>query len=479
MLEGDFELGNLAAEIDAASADAQRFRRMDFWRPYRRQAEFLAAGAVHRERLLMAGNRVGKTETGAFEAAVHVTGLYPSWWIGRRFTKPVSMWCCGQTAQAVRDIVQAKLCGPPGVVSEWGTGMIPKGAIIDKSTGRGIEDAIDTLQVRHKSGGVSYIQFKSYEQGRAKFQGVGLDAIWFDEEPPLDLYAEGLTRIGERDGISWMTFTPLMGRSGVVLRFIDEPSPTRIVIGMTIEDAEHISESQRAKIISGYLPHEKEARERGVPVLGSGRVFTSSEESISEAPLSYIPLHWTKLWGIDPGIGHPFGAVLMIWDRDNDVIHVHHTIRMVDALPLQHWYAMKQIGADVPIAWPKDAGDREKSTGEPLAAQYRKHGARMLAEHAHWPDGGVSTEAGILEMDERMKTGRFKVSAQLADWFEEYRYYHRKDGQIVKLKDDLMSATRIAAMMKRYGKPVPLGPHQSPRGSNGGLAKGIDFDLFP
>jgi hypothetical protein len=81
----------------------------------------------------------------------------------------------------------------------------------------------------------------------------------------------------------------------------------------------------------------------------------------------------------------------------------------------------------------------------------------MLPSTRPGPTAGVSTEAGILEMDERMKSGRLKVAAHLSEWFEEYRFYHRKDGQIVKIKDDLMSATRIAVMMKRFGRAVLLG----------------------
>jgi hypothetical protein len=90
----------------------------------------------------------------------------------------------------------------------------------------------------------------------------------------------------------------------------------------------------------------------------------------------------------------------------------------------------------------------------------------MLDVHATWPDGSISTEAGILEWDERERTGRLKVARHLNEWLEERRFYHRKDGQIVKIKDDLMSATRFALMMKRYAKAVTLG------------SDGADFDLF-
>lgn len=446
--------------------------------PYPKQMEFLALGRTKRERLLIAGNQNGKTHTGAFEAACHLTGDYPAWWKGRRFDKPTKGWIAGETSLVVRDVQQKKLCGEPGVDELFGTGMIPKDLFADKpSLARGITDAYDTIQVRHKSGGVSVARFKSYEQGRTKFQGESIDWGWADEEPPEDVYAELLTRTVATSGMCYMTFTPLKGRSSVVLRFLDEPDENRGVTAMTIDDALHIPPEERAKIISAFLPHEREARARGVPTLGSGRIFMTPEGIITEPPIEYIPPHWTKLWGIDFGIGHPFAAVLILWDRDNDVIHVHHAYRIADALPIQHAHAMKQIGAAVPVAWPKDGGDREKSSGEPLAASYKKHDLRMLGEHATWVDGGVSTEAGILEMDERMKSGRFKVAAHLSEWFEEYRFYHRKDGQIVKLKDDLLSATRIAVMAKRFGKTVQLGSQGAPRDTST-IATGSDFDVF-
>jgi phage terminase large subunit-like protein len=471
------ELRELTEALDVIEY-SQTFERFKSFKPHPKQQEHLDLGRTKRERLLMANNRGGKTETGAFEAACHLTGEYPPGWKGRVFDQPTMGWICGETSLLVRDVQQKKLCGPPGVDSLFGTGMIPKDAFTDKpSLARGVTDAYDTIQVRHKSGGISIGRFKSYEQGRQKFQGEGLDWIWFDEEPPLDIYAEGVARIGERDGIAWLTFTPLKGRSDVVIRFLDDPSLDRGITTMTLDDAHHIPPEVRKKMEAGYLAHEREARAKGVPMLGSGRVFLTPEGSISEPPIEYIPAHWTKLWGIDFGIGHPFAAALILWDRDNDVIHVHHVYRVADALPIQHAAALKLIGANVPVAWPKDGADREKGSGEPLMHLYKKQDLAMLSEHATWPDGGVSTEAGILEMDERMKSGRFKVAAQLSEFFEEYRFYHRKDGQIVKLKDDILSAARVAVMMKRCGKAVQLGGARA-RASTGAVASGTEFDVF-
>lgn len=461
-----------------ALEERQRFRRLDYFRPYPKQREFLTLSAVMREVMLMAGNQLGKTETGAYAAACHLTGEYPADWKGRKYTRPVRMWIAGETAQLVRDVQQKKLCGSPGVEADFGTGMIPKENFADKPTlARGVSDAYDTIQVKHKSGGVSTATFKSYEQGRPKFQGEPVDIVWCDEEPPMDVYSECLTRTTATKGFVYMTFTPLKGMSDVVMRYMNEPSPDRALVSMTIDDAEHISKEEREKIIAGYLPHEREARARGIPMLGSGRIFQIIEESIIEPIMPYLPPQWVKGWGIDFGIDHPFAAVLAAWDRDNDIIHILHTIKIKGGGPLEHASQMKAVGAAVPVFWPHDGASREKGTTEPLAWRYKEQGLLTHAYHSSFPDGSISTEAAIMEMQERMATGRLKVAAHLVDWLMEFRMYHRKDGLIVKINDDLLSATQKIIMMKRYMRAVALGSRKITRRSNE-IADGVDFDLF-
>jgi phage terminase large subunit-like protein len=459
-----------------AQAKARREAAMRRFKPYDKQRAFFDAGTSKRERLFMAGNQLGKSEAGAFEVACHLTGQYPEWWEGRRFDGPVKAWAAGETSLAVRDVSQKKLCGEPGVLDALGTGMIPRSVFASKPTlGHGATDAFDTIQVKHISGGVSILRFKSYEQGRQKFQGETLDFIWMDEEPDLAIYTECLTRTNATNGFVFVTFTPLKGRSDVVIRFLDDPSPDRTVVSMTIEDVAHIKPDEKARIISSYPAHEREARINGTPMLGSGRIFAYSEESISEPSLTYIPAHWYKGWAIDFGIGHPFAAVLMLHDRDNDVIHVHHAFKIADALPITHAARMTPLGINVPVSWPHDGDSREKSSGETLASAYKAAGLKMQPEHATFPEGGYDTEAGILEMSQRMATGRFKVAEHLSEWFEEYRFYHRKDGMIVKVKDDILSATRIGIMDRRHFKQVSLGGKKTMRRPDG-VAAGCDFN---
>src|SRR4030095_10112271 len=154
-------------------------------------------------------------------------------------------------------------------------------SIVDLVSARGTPDLLDSIKVRHASGGVSVIGLKSYQRGRESFQGETLNYVHFDEEPPADIYTEGLTCTNITQGPVWVTFTPLLGMSETVRRFLLESSPDRSVTTMTIDDVGHSSAEEKAKIIASYPAHEREARTKGVPVLGSGRIFPVAEETIA------------------------------------------------------------------------------------------------------------------------------------------------------------------------------------------------------
>lgn len=403
----------------------------------------------------MAGNQLGKTLAGAAEAAMHLTGQYPDWWEGRRFDEPVIMLAGSESYELTRDGVQRLLIGPPMNEEDWGTGYIPKAAIVDTTRRSGVSGALDSVTVRHVSGGVSTVLFKAYEQGRGKWQANTVDFVWFDEEPPEDVYLEGITRTNATGGSIAVTFTPLKGMSTVVARFImpgeDEGAKYRTVTTMTIEDADHYSAEERARIIASYPAHEREARTKGIPSLGSGRIFPVSEESIVVDPFE-IPKHWVQIGGLDFGYDHPFGAVCLAWDRDSDIVYLTKEYRERESTPIIHAAALKPWGSWLPWSWPHDGLQHDKGSGEQLAAQYKAQGLATLPERATFDDGTNGVEAGISDMLQRMQTGRWKVFRTCPLWLEEFRLYHRKDGKIVKERDDVISASRYALMMKRFAK---------------------------
>jgi phage terminase large subunit-like protein len=442
-------------KIEAAIArlEAEKTRRavenrLASYQPYEKQLAFHEAGASHRERLLMAGNQLGKTLAGGMEAAMHATGLYPTWWKGRRFDKPTIGWVAGTTNETVRDTVQRVLVGRPG---QTGQGAIPKSAIVELVPARGIADLLDSIRVAHVSGGVSTIGLKSYVRGRESFQGETLDYAWLDEESPPDIYMEALTRTNISRGPVWLTFTPLLGVSTMVKRFLMEPSPDRHVTTMTIDDVSHYSEAEKASIIDSYPEHEKEARTRGVPTMGSGRIFHTAEDKLLVEPFE-CPRHWVRIGGIDFGWTHHAAFVEMWWDRDLDILYLVRTLRMRQATPHQHVNAVRQW--KLRWAWPHDGRNQTLAgAGVPLMRQYADAGLDMMHVHAQFEDGSNSLEAGIMEMADRMKGGRWKVFRDNNEpWLEEYRLYHRReDGRVVAEGDDAISASRYAMMMRRFG----------------------------
>jgi len=419
------------------------------YRPYRKQGEFHAAGAAKRERALIAANQVGKTLAASNEVAIHLTGQYPAWWKGHRFNRP-NHWIAGsESGELTRRGVQRLLMGRD-VKTAIGTGSIPAERIISSSAARGVADLLDTVQVRWGDNGVSSISLKSYDQGRAKWQADTLDGVWFDEEPPEDVYMEGLTRTNTTLGPVLLTLTPLKGMSAVVKRYmIDKMDGTHYTV-MTIDDAEHYSPEQRTAILAGYPAHEREARALGIPSMGSGLIFPVPEQDIVIAPIQ-IPDYWRQIGGLDFGWDHPTAGAKLAYDADTDVIYLTADYRAREAVPLIHAAALKPWG-EIPWAWPHDGLQHDKGSGEQLAEQYRNHGLNLLPERSTFLDGTSGVEAGLQDMLERMQTGRWKVFNTCTSWLEERRMYHRKDGKVVKLMDDCISASRYAYMCLRHAQ---------------------------
>lgn len=425
--------------------------------PYPWQVEFHNASSEFQERAIIAGNRTGKTRSGAADVAIHCTGIYPPWWAGRRLDK-ASIWVvAGCTNEDVRNVQQQALLGRmvEGDRRPDGTGWIPADCI-GTSTFRqcGVPNVLDTVRVKHVTGEYSYIMFKSYEQGAVKFQGFEADGAWLDEEPPLhldDIFSEIRTRLITRNGMLVFTRTPLFGMSRIVRHFLDG-GPGIWWIGATWEDAPHLAEDIKQRYRKTLLDHEVDARTRGVPMLGSGAVYNVPDEQIRCKPF-VIPEYYRRLVGVDFGIDHPFAAVWIAYDADNDTVYVTDCYKERSQTASYHAQALKSRGDRIPVSWPHDGMIRDKGGGVALKDQFVQHGCRMLGISARYDDdkgGGQSREPCTIDILDRMRTGRFRVFENLEDWFAEKRLLHRKDGQIVPRDDDLESATRYAVMMLRY-----------------------------
>lgn len=243
-----------------------------------------------------------------------------------------------------------------------------------------------------------------------------------------------------------------------------EVSPSKYLVMAGWNHVPHLSEKTKRELLDSMPSHLRDARSKGIPVLGSGAIFPVPEETIKITPFA-LPSHWPRLVGGDFGWDHPSAWVWIAWDRDSDIVYVTDAYRARETLIPVQASAIKGRGAWIPVSWPHDGYQvKDAMKGEQLAQQYRNEGVNMRPEHAQFPEtqvvnetkeSRISTEAGIQAMLTRMSTGKLKVFSHLEDWFEEFRLYHRKDGLIVKERDDLMSATRIGIMDLRYAITEP------------------------
>lgn len=191
---------------------------------YAKYTAMFAAGAEHSERVCLGGNRVGKTfGIGGYETALHLTGEYPEWWVGKRFKRQILVWAAGTKSTKVRDTNQRMLLGAlhqlKGFTQANG-GLIPPARIGRLTRKSGVADAIDQAIVKHVSGHENKVTFKSYEEGRPSFESEAVDFIWLDEEPPKAIYDECKMRTLTTRGSILSTFTPVEGMTECVMSLL-------------------------------------------------------------------------------------------------------------------------------------------------------------------------------------------------------------------------------------------------------------------
>jgi phage terminase large subunit-like protein len=415
---------------------------------YAKHMVFFKGGATKAERLFMAGNRVGKTESGGgYEATCHLTGLYPHWWEGKRFDRPISAWAAGDTNKTVKEILQFKLLGKWG---EFGTGLIPQDLIVKTTSKLGVSEAVDTIYVKHASGGVSEISLKSYDQRREAFQGTEKDLIWLDEEPPLDIYTECLTRTmdttgtGEKAGIMMLTFTPLQGMSETVMSFLEGgeikegENGSKLVVMAGWDDVPHLSKEAKEQLLKSIPPFQRDARSKGIPQLGAGAIYPIPESEFLVDPFE-IPVHWPRAYGLDVGWNRT-AAVWAARDLENDIVYLYAEHYRGQAEPAIHANDIRVKGEWIPGVIDPAANGRGQKDGLQLMQSYLDLGLDLETAF-----NGV--ESGIYEVWQRLSSGRLKVFRSMGNWLSEYRLYRRDEkGNVVKGFDHLMDANRYLIM---------------------------------
>ena len=431
---------------------------------YPKQLEFFRASRDHREILMLSANRVGKSIAGCYADTLHLTGLYDTyapWWEGRRFPGPIRCWVWGTSDEKVKETVQEMLFGPP---EAWGTGLIPGDTIvkIDRAVSP-VKDAIDTAYIRHVSGGTSTVQFKSYKSGRTAAEGTYRHWIHGDEEMPADIYAECLLRTmdtGQGPGAIQLTFTPMMGLSETVRLFLPdgqipqgEQTGSKYVVHATWDDIPHLSAEEKASLLASIPAYQRDARSRGLPVLGAGVIYPVPEHDYLVDPFE-IPAHWPRCFGLDVG-WRVTAAIWGAYDRDTDTWWLYHEYFRAEAEPSIHAAAIRAPGDYICGVIDPAAQGRSQIDGTRLIDNYRALGLHLQpADHA--------VESGLYQCWDRLSTGRVMVFESLSHFRAEIRQYSRDEkGRVIKLRDHIMDAFRYLIMSGKgvaRVKPVPRTP---------------------
>jgi phage terminase large subunit-like protein len=345
----------------------------------------------------------------------------------------------------VREIIQAKLLGKP---TEPGSGMIPEELVVNRIAKSGVPEAVETLYVRHVTGGTSIITFKSYDQKRISFQGTSQDWIWCDEEVDEAIYTECCMRTMKTSdfagGMVFLTFTPLMGISEVVQLYLPDgitPSPDRAITFVGWDDVPHLDPVEKAERIKKIPPYQRDARTKGIPQLGAGAIYPLPEDEIIVAPFP-IPKHYRRAYALDVGGGYSevsTGGTGAIWgaqNPDTGVVYLYDEYFRAGAEPSVHAAAIKARGAWIPGTIDPAARGRSQIDGRQLFQMYTDLGLELtMANNA--------VEAGIYEVWDALSSGMLKVFRTCERWRAERNLYRRDaKGRIVKEKDHLMDGTR-------------------------------------
>ena len=421
--------------------------------------------------LTSAANQIGKTKMGSSDVAIHALGDYPPWWkddwpnLTELLREYPEIWCGGENNGRVRDIAQSALLGDAADPSKFGTGLIPKSAIQSTVNKEGVSGAYDSVTVRHKAGFNVTIKFKAYQSTLLDWAGTPVSLIWLDEEPPAPYYSQSLARTITTGGYVKMTFTPEKGQTTLISNFMGSLTPGQAFLIAGWDDAQHpdgrnhFPDGHLDLLLAAFMPHEREMRSKGIPVLGSGMVFPVALGLVVIDPIM-LPLHAAHICGMDfgsGGVNHPTAAAWWAFDRDAKMAYLYACYKSSATGIAEHATAVRSKGPWIPVAWPHDGHRREAYATEGIANAYRNAGVNMRHTHFLDPDTGTNAiEPGILAMHQAMEgtstDWSIKIFTTCHEYLQEHQMYHRseKDSRIVPVNDDVVSGARIGFRSARY-----------------------------
>lgn len=425
------------AEIDAELKRRRAKTKIDTYnkgaKKHKKQMAFHKC--KKRNRWVFGGNRSGKTECGAVECLWMLRGIHPY----RKNRKEVFGWAVSLSQQVQRDVAQAKILS-----------YLPKSWIADITMLSGRKDnpsggVVDQIKIKNVFGGISTLGFKSCDQGREKFQGSSLDFVWFDEEPPKDVYEECLMRVMDRRGDIFGTMTPLKGRTFIYgeIYLNRRNNPEIWHQSMTWEDNPFLSKKEAALLETALDGASLDSRKYGRFSAGAGLVYPEFDEGVHVIEPFDVPREWQDVISIDPGLNNPLSAhwYCVDWDGNVYVVAEHFAAgRDLD----YHAEAIKRISAR--IGWKTDSAGRVAALIDSAANQRTlassKSVAELFTERGILVNTRVNKDvfSGIARVKSFLKRdngeGNLYIFSDCVNMIDEFKKYFWTDGDSPVKKDD-------------------------------------------
>lgn len=463
-------------ELSVAIADDMRYNQLKYFRPFQHQREFFKTGAADR-RGILAANRIGKTVSTCYETAMHLTGIYPDWWDGYRFDKPITCMVAGEGWSQVALVLQNELLGTQDVkiTENIGTGAIPRHCIITDTMRNDGANCIG-VEIKHKSGTNSYLLFANYTQEVRQLQGFKLNLAVFDEQPPDDFFSEIVTRTATTQGKVLCSFTPLKGLNGLVSKFWNREAGYEYIRVSWDDVPEYDPWGQpfllmetRRQLERDYLPHEREARIAGKPVMGKGAVFQirswptykTGDYNFHELP----NIH--RVIALDLGLVNDKTVIsLMYWEPYERTAWLHKQITVQgtdEAVPTQYInHLLRPEVFGCPIVLPADAstpGRYTMSTNSvrELFEQYELNVYDKAIMNPADPQGRQTNHKayGINQMRQMLEVGSLMVNENCVEFLTEAQNYFVDERGRFSDPDDCIDSCRYALLACLQGIAEP------------------------
>jgi phage terminase large subunit-like protein len=456
----------LLEDLVIGIADDMQYNQLKYFRPFDHQRSFFVTTTDRRG--ILAANRIGKTVSTCYETAMHLTGLYPEWWTGKRFDRPITAMVAGEGWSQVALVLQNELLGTPDVKlrDSLGTGAIPRHCIVPDTMRSDGANAIG-VEILHASGGKSYLLFANYTQEVRQLQGFKLNLAVFDEQPPDDFFSEIVTRTATTQGMVMCSFTPLKGLNGLVSKFWNREQGYDYIRVAWDDVPEYdpwgepfLLNSTREQLARDYLPHEREARMQGKPIQGKGAVFSIRDWPTykpSEFDFRSMP-NIQRIIALDLGLVNDKTVItLLYWDPYERTAWLHKQIAVQgieEAVPTQYInHLLRPEVFGTPIVLPPDASTpgRYTMSASSIRELFEQYELNVLPRPIMNPpdsEGRVTNHKsyGINQMRQMLEVGSLMVNENCTGFLNEARNYF-VDGQgRFSDPDDCIDSARYAIL---------------------------------